>query len=142
LVEHFHGKEGVTSSSLVPGFAMGLISGPLGRRARRHFEGLEVLREERGANSFGVESSGPWQVRGNGNLALIEDELLFAQWVPSRLLRIPRRSIVRVTTTRSHLGKSVGKDLLEVVWMLEHGAEDSIAIWVRDLDGWLLALTG
>lgn len=118
---------------------MGLITGRFRRRAAGHFAGLDLLREE-DANSFGIESAGKWQVRGNGNLALTEHELLFAQWVPNRLVRIPRRSIVEVTTTRSHLGKTIFRDLLKVVWTTELGAQDSIALWVKDLDGWLAAL--
>lgn len=118
---------------------MGLITGPLRRRAQRHFAGLVPLRES-DANSFGVESGGAWQVRGNGNLALTEDELLFAQWVPNRLLRIPRDSIAEVTTVGSHLGKTIRRDLLKVAWTTELGERNSIALWVRDLDGWLAAL--
>lgn len=79
-------------------------------------------------------------MRGNGTLALTEDELLFAQWVPNRLLRIPRASILEVTMTRSHLGKTIRRDLLKVAWSTELGGQDSVALWVRDLDGWLEAL--
>jgi hypothetical protein len=118
---------------------MGLITGPLRRRAERHFEGEETLREE-DANSLGVESAGRWQVRGNGTLALTRRELLFARWVPNSLLRIPRSSITEVTTARSHLGKWIARDLLKVVWTNEIGEADSIALWVRDLDGWLADL--
>ena len=118
---------------------MGLITGPLRRRAKKHFEGKVPLREG-DANSFGVESAGPWQVRGNGSLALTEEELLFAQWVPNRTVRIPRSSILEVTTARSRLGKTMGRKLLKVVWTDERGERDSIALWVEDLDGWLLAL--
>jgi hypothetical protein len=122
---------------------MGLITGYLGRRAhRKHLEGLELLLEEPGANSLGVESAGPRQVRGNGNLALTEEELLFAQWVPQRLVRIPRRSIVEVSTAKTHLGKWIGRPLLKVTWTREDGVEDSIALWVRDLDRWIAALKG
>ena len=118
---------------------MGLITGPLSRRARRHFEGLDVLREE-SLISLGVESGGPWQVRGNGNLALTAEELLFAQWLPNRLLRIDRRSIVEATTTRSHLGKTLGSDLLKVIWTPETGTQDAVAFYTLDLDGWLETL--
>ena len=111
------------------------------RRAGGHFSGLTLLRED-DANSFGVESAGKWQVRGNGCLALTEHELLFAQWVPNRLVRIPRKSIVEVTTARSHLGKTMFRDLLKVVWTTDLGTQDSIALWVKDLDDWLEALTG
>lgn len=118
---------------------MGLITGPLRRRAKKQFEGTVPLRES-DANSFGVESAGPWQVRGNGNLALTEEELLFAQWIPNRVLRIPRSSILEVSTARTHLGKTMGRKLLKVVWTDEQGERDSIALWVKDLDGWLVAL--
>jgi hypothetical protein len=41
---------------------MGLITGFFGRRAHReHLQGLELLLEEPGANSLGVESAGPRQ---------------------------------------------------------------------------------
>lgn len=118
---------------------VGFLTAPFSRRARRYFQGLEVLREA-DANSLGVESAGKLQVRGNGNLALTADELLFAQWVPNRLLRIPRRSIAEVSTTRAHLGKSIGRELLRVAWTDERGEQDSIALWVKDLNGWLEAL--
>ena len=95
---------------------------------------------ESDANSFGVESAGPWQVRGNGNLALTEEELLFAQWVPNRVLGVPRAAILEVTTARGHLGKTMGRKLLKVVWTNEAGERDSIALWVDDLNGWLAAL--
>ena len=79
-------------------------------------------------------------MRGSGNLALTEHELLFAQWLPNRLVRIPRTSIVEVSKARSHLGKTIFRDLLKVVWTTDLGTQDSIALWVRDLDGWLAAL--
>lgn len=120
---------------------MGLLTGFFGRRAHReHLQGLDLLLEEPGANSLGVESAGPWQVRGNGNLALTEGELLFAQWVPKRLLRIPRRSIIDVSKAKTHLGKWIGRPLLRVTWTREDGEQDSIALWVKDLDRWIAAL--
>jgi hypothetical protein len=121
---------------------MGLITGFFGRRAHReHLQGLDLLLEEPGANSLGVESAGPWQVRGNGSLVLTEDELLFAQWVPKRLLRIPRHSIVEASKANSHLGKWIGRPLLKITWTRDDGEEDSIALWVKDLDRWLAELT-
>lgn len=118
---------------------MGLITGPLRRRARRHFAGLDVLRED-DANTFGVESAGKGQVRGNGTLALTADELLFAQWVPNRLLRIPRAAITEVTTGGSWLGKTISRPLLVVRWTADTGA-DAIALWVQDLEGWNAVLS-
>lgn len=118
---------------------MGLITGPLRRRAKRHLEGSTLLRQD-DALSLGVESAGKRQLRGNGTIALTEHELLFAQWVPNRLLRIRRASIDEVTTTRAHLGKTLGRKLLKVIWTPDAGGQDAIALWVKDLDGWIEAL--
>lgn len=90
--------------------------------------------------SFGVTSAGRGQVRGTGTLVLGDDALVFALWVPKREWRIPRASIVGVDTPRGHLGKSSGRKLLRVHWITTDGAEDSIGLEVRDLDGWLAAL--
>jgi hypothetical protein len=117
---------------------MGLITGPLRRRANRHLAGEEVLRQE-DANCFGFDSEGKHQVRGNGTLALTKRELLFAQWVPNRLVRIRRSTITDVSTTSTHMGKTMGVDLLQVAWTNEVGQEDSVALWVADLEGWLAA---
>jgi GNAT superfamily N-acetyltransferase len=113
--------------------------GPLRRRAARHFASVDVLRED-DANTFGVESRSAFQVRGNGTLVLTADELLFAQWVPDRLVRIPRAQITEVTTTRSWLGKTIGRQLLLVRWTAAADG-DAIALWVKDLDGWIVDLT-
>lgn len=117
---------------------MGLLSSPLRRRARQHFADRDLLREDN-ANSFGVESRGRSQVRGNGTLALTAEELLFAPWVPNRLLRIPRAAITEVGITKSWLGKTIFRELLVVRWS-EDADADAIALWVKDLDGWLAAL--
>jgi hypothetical protein len=64
---------------------VGTDRGTIAQAGGRPLRGLNLLRED-DANSFGVESAGVWQVRGNGNLALTKRELLFAQWMPNRLL--------------------------------------------------------
>jgi hypothetical protein len=92
------------------------------------------------AQSLGVASAGRAQVRGNGHLALGPDRLLFAQWVPRREVSIPLAAIRSVDTTRSHLGKTIGSRLLRVTWERPDGAEDTIALHVRDLQTWLDAL--
>jgi hypothetical protein len=117
---------------------MGIITGPLRRRAAGHLAGETVLRQA-DANTFGTESRGRLQARGNGTLALAAEELLFAQWVPDRVLRIPRAAITEVDTTRSWLGKTMFRRLLLVRWRTDTGA-DAIALWVKDLDGWIADL--
>lgn len=39
-------------------------------------------------------------------------------------------------TTRSHLGKTMGRDLLRVCWRGPSGGEDAIAWLLDDLGGW------
>lgn len=36
----------------------------------------------------------------------------------------------------------MGRKLLKVAWTGEQGERDAIALWVKDLDGWLAALGG
>ena len=55
LVEHFHGKEGVTSSSLVPGFLLGCLQPELVCRREqvrveaRHDAGMLLRRQQHAA---------------------------------------------------------------------------------------------
>jgi hypothetical protein len=118
---------------------VGLITTPLRRRAAHHLEGMAVERRD-DANSLGVESLGKTQVRGNGTLALTADALVFAQWVPNRVFRVPRDRITEVTTARAWLGKTIARKLLVVRWDGDDGP-DAIGLWVKDLDGWLAALS-
>ena len=100
--------------------------------------GIEFERTS-AAVSLGVSSAGRLQVRGNGQLALARDQLVFLQLVPRRQVSIPLAAIVKVDTTRAHLGKTVGRKLLRVSWTTPAG-EDAIALQVPDLSGWLSAL--
>lgn len=88
------------------------------------------------ANSFGLESAGTAQIRGNGCLAATADELLFVMWVPRRRLRIPRERITAVERATSHLGKTIGHPLLRVRFTDERAAPDAVAWFVNDLPIW------
>ena len=110
-------------------------------KARARARALELLGqvpllEDDAANFFGRTSKGKFQIRGNGFLALGEDRLVFVMWWPRRELIVERATITTVATTRSHLGKAVGRSLLHVTF----GGE-SAAWLVRRLDHWLAALT-
>ena len=98
-----------------------------------------VLIDER-ANSFGVDSRGAAQIRGNGVLAASDDEVMFLMWLPRRQLRIPRNLITGVQRVKSHLGKTVGRDLLKVSFTNSEGNPDSIAWHVDALEAWESAL--
>ena len=95
-----------------------------------------ILLLEDGANSFGVESGGRWQIRGNGCLAATADEILFVMWFPRREVHIPRSHVTAVERARSHLGKTAGRNLLRVRFTNDDGRPDSIAWWVANLREW------
>ena len=99
------------------------------------FPAAEVLLADTFAQSYGQQSRGVTQARGNGALALTNGELFFLLYVPERELRIPLSSITAVTHPRSHLGKTGGVRLLHVAFSSPNG-EDAIAWRVPDPDSW------
>lgn len=99
-----------------------------------------IVAEEDGANFFGVESRGAAQLRGNGHLAASADEIVFVMWLPRRELTIPRSRITGVERAKSHLGKTIGRELLRVRFTNDGGEPDSVAWFVRDLAAWESAL--
>lgn len=99
------------------------------------YPAADVLLSDTFAQSYGQQSRGVTQARGNGALALTKDELYFMLYVPQRELRIPLSTITAVTHPRSHLGKTGGVKLLHVAFTTSAGP-DAIAFRLVDLDGW------
>lgn len=62
---------------------------------------------------------------------LTDDRLVFLMWMPRRELIIPLDSVEAVDTTRSHLGKTMSRDLLPVCWRDPRGGQDATA-WLLD----------
>jgi hypothetical protein len=87
-----------------------------------------------GANFYGQESKGKMQMRGNGTLALTEEELYFEWLVPRREFRIPLSAIQAVETPSSYLGKTNFRPLLKVVFQNDAGQTDSMAWLVPDVE--------
>lgn len=115
------------------------------RRAEQQLDaalaGRPVLLRDSMANFFGLASLGPVQLRGNGSLALTSDTLGFMRALSKKPpLLIPRSAIQKVESTRSHLGKAVGRPLLTVHFVNAAGEVDVVAWFVRDLDRWLAQL--
>jgi hypothetical protein len=108
-------------------------------RSRLGFDGIVAMDDM--ANCFGVESAGMAQIRGNGCLAATDEEILFLMWVPRKELRIPRGQVTAVERTRSHLGKTIFRDLLRVRFVNDAGQPDSVAWYVRNLPEWDAALS-
>jgi hypothetical protein len=114
------------------------------RRAEANIASLGPIERSMAASSLGLTSPGPAQVRSTGTLVLTADEVAFAQWRPERFVRIPRADLVAVDTTREHLGRTLKGDVLRLRWRQPGAAdgEQSIALFVRDLDDWVHALGG
>src|SRR5687768_6968392 len=125
------------------GLIVGLLLWARGRRDAARTEmtkqlgGETALKQVRGM-SWGIESLGKTQSRGTGELALTPTRVVFVQWVPQRVLEIPRTRITGVGKTNSHLGKyRPGNGVLKISFTNDQGAADSIAVDVLDLDTWL-----
>ncbi len=100
----------------------------------------DVVRSAR-ANCLGIQSKGKWQNRGNGTLTLTTSRLVFEPLVGANRVDQPLDSLVVVDTARSFLGKTVFRTLLRVEWRTPDGGSDSAAWVVKDLAGWLSALS-
>jgi len=87
------------------------------------------------ANSLGLESRGPVQLRGNGGLVLTREELHFLPLVGVAEVRVRLEEIRKVSLVRVHLGKTVGRRLLRVDYG-EGAAADAVAFSVREPERW------
>ena len=100
------------------------------------YKDKKIIAVSSNANYFGRESKDITQIRGNGVLILMQEELCFEMWAPKKELRIPVSSFSGVETTQSHLGRSKFTPLLKVVFKNDEGQSDSAAWLVNNLDNW------
>ena len=100
-------------------------------RIAKVYKADDIVLEDTLANSYGLESAGAGQVRGNGGLVLTRTTLHFFQMVPSREVKIPLERLVETSVVKSHLGKTSGYDLLKVQFKTERGEDNSIAFFVK-----------
>jgi hypothetical protein len=107
------------------------MQGPLEARIAAHYRPDEILMHDLKANCFGRESTGRWQLRGNGGLVLTPKQLHFFQFLPQSELCIPLDTIKEVTFTKRHLGKTTLYDLLKVHFAVD-GQPDSIAWYLTE----------
>lgn len=129
---------------VVPLIARRFMRSDFEQRIGKSIPADSILLKDYKANSLGRESQGAAQIRGNGALVLTRDALHFFQFSPERDVRIPLASITGVKSVGSHLGKTIGQELLHVSFM-EEGKPDAFAWYVTDLPAWsekLAALTG
>lgn len=121
--------------SAVTKLTLHLLKGPLEARIAADYGPEEILLKDLGANSFGQESKGAWQGRGNGGLVLTRDSLHFYRFVRGADLCVPLTAITEVSFTKTHLGKATIYDLLKVRFSVD-GQSDSIAWYLTDPPAW------
>lgn len=120
---------------VVPKMALGAVRRSLEPKVVELFPDKESrLIEEYRANSFGLESLGAMQARGNGALVLTPREVVFLQLLPSREVRIPLETITETSLVHSHLGKATPYKLVKISFE-KGGAADAIAIFLPDSAG-------
>lgn len=111
------------------------MEGPLKERMLARYPQHDVLLSDLRANSFGLESRGAMQARGNGALVLTAKELCFFQVMPRREDLVPLSAITETSLARSHLGKATPFPLIKVSFAGASGP-DSIAVLVKDAAQW------
>lgn len=111
------------------------MHGPLEARVAAHYQPQQILLQDLRANCFGRESTGRWQLRGNGALVLTGEQLHFFQFLPQSELCIPLDAISEVTFTKRHLGKATLYDLVKVHFSVD-GQPDTIAWYLTDPLAW------
>ena len=91
---------------------------------------LHILVEN--VNFFGQQSLGVTQGRGNGTLAVAEDEIYFLRWLPQKEFVVPLRDIESVEIVKSFLGKTRFTPLLKITFRSASGTSDAMAWHVGD----------
>jgi hypothetical protein len=119
---------------LLPRAILAAIRKPLMARVKtRYPHETDVVASDYTANSFGLESLGRTQLRGNGAFVITGKELVFFQCIPKRDFVIPLARVAEVSFCRSHLGKATLFRLVKICFQGEAGS-DSIAILVKHPD--------
>lgn len=121
--------------SVVSKLVLHLMQAPLEVRIAAQYGLNEILMKDLAANSFGLESKGVWQGRGNGGLVLTKDCLHFFRFVRGADIRVPLKAITEFSLTKSHLGKATIYDLLKVRFSAD-GKTDSIALYLTNPTAW------
>lgn len=111
------------------------MQGPLEARIAAHYQPDEILMQDLKANCFGRDSTGRWQLRGNGALVLTPKQLHFFQFLPQSEMCVPLDAITEVTFTKRHLGKATLYDLLKVHFAID-GQPNSIAWYLTEPLAW------
>lgn len=114
---------------LVPRAVLAGFRESLEARIKHRYPNDPPAYAEYAANSFGVESRGVLQWRGNGALVLTDAELCFFQILVDGALVIPLERISALHLVHKHLGKETPSRFLRVEFRGESGPA-AVAFWV------------
>jgi len=107
------------------------------KNLREKFSDRLIFLSSAGANFAGQKSKGLMQVRGNGALLLVEDQIYFKMLVPDREIVIPIDMITGIRKANGFLGKTKGIPLIVVEFTNEENRSDEAGWWVRNVDEWI-----
>jgi hypothetical protein len=131
---------GLLFMSVVAKITLDRVSKVMKERVAKHCQGAEIVKVDYTAMSFGQESKGKFQGRGNGALILTTKEIIFLRAVMPTELTVPLERVTRFSFVHSHLGKATPYRLLKIEFDGDAGGEDSIALIVKDPDGFMDAI--
>lgn len=85
----------------------------------------QYILQKNGAMYYGM-SKLEW--KGNGNLTLTADAVLFQRWFPAKSIEIPLSSIKEMKIVMSHMGKTHMMPILRINFIAEDGEEKSFGV--------------
>ncbi len=91
------------------------------------------------ANFSGFSSLGFKQIRGNGLLALYEDELVFEMLLPAKEVVVPVAAIKHIDTVKTHAGRGLMYPQLHIIYE-NNDKTEGVAWAVKHLEEWLAIL--
>lgn len=118
---------------LVPKGLLVALRDSLEARVKHRYPHAPLVFAEYRANTFGIESRGALQWRGNGALVMTDRELCFFQVLSEHELVIALERITRLRLVHQHLGKSTTSHLLRIEFRGEQRPE-AVAFWVPKPD--------
>ena len=109
---------------------------------KKRFSGKNIRHLDKNAVFKAQESDGYSQTQGMGYLVLTDDELYFEMGLLNKVISISAAFITRVGETKRLLGVGTIRPMLKVEFKDSKGNNDSIAIYVKELELWKKAITG
>lgn len=117
--------------SIVVKVTFSLLFKSLLPRVLARYPEKDIVKMDLTAMSFGQESKGKFQGRGNGALVLTAKEVVFIRAVMETVLVIPLTRVTNLSFVHSHLGKATPFRLLKIEFDGDAG-QDSIALIVKN----------